>query len=146
MWVLLAVLSVASASSAKCSCSCPSTATGPVSGPSIPIDVAHFVAAAFVPLLFDELLPQPARISAPSAVVATIAYAFIRHASPSQDGWLLRARPQANCAGLHGQPNPPSRQGGPACRVPSSTGQSLPIGGAARGQLAGAPQVATTPS
>ena len=45
IFVLLAALSINRASCAKCSCSCPSTATGPVIGPSNPIDATHVLAA-----------------------------------------------------------------------------------------------------
>src|SRR5215469_14383836 len=78
--VLLAALSIDSASSAKCNCSWPSTATGPVSGPSMPIDVAHVEVAAFVP---DPELPHPASTSAPSDVAAMIPCAFNENPYPS---------------------------------------------------------------
>ena len=41
IFVLLAALSWLTASSAKCSCSCPRLATGPVSGPSMPIEATQ---------------------------------------------------------------------------------------------------------
>src|SRR5215469_37443 len=83
--VLFAALSMDTASSAKCSCSWPSTATGPVSGPSMPIDVAHVAAAAFVP---DPELPHPASASAPSAAVAAmIPCAF--NENPSRSCWSV---------------------------------------------------------
>src|SRR5215510_7299329 len=77
IFVLLTRLSLATASCAKCSCSCPRTATGPVSGPSMPTEATHGLVAppALLPLLL--LLPQPATASAPSAAAATITLPFI---------------------------------------------------------------------
>src|SRR5215469_7953267 len=111
--VLLAALSMDAASSAKCSCSWPSTATGPVSGPSMPIDVAHVAAAAFV---LDPELPHPASTSAPSAVAAMIPCGFNENLSPSLlvryrkfsrgPGWCERlqsARQDAACRQLAGR-------------------------------------------
>jgi hypothetical protein len=137
----------------------------------MPMDVAHLAAAAFALLLLpDPLLPQPASINAPSAVVATIPYAFNGNASPSQDGSLSKAQPQARMR----RPAPPAgplashasqheREApgrsrhldnrfaaitpGQGCvAVQSPIGLSRPIGGAVAGQLAGAPQISTTPS
>src|SRR5262249_2555826 len=59
---------------------CPRTATGPVSGPSRPIDATHdFVLAVALLLLLPPppLLPQPAATSAPSVVTAMTALAFM---------------------------------------------------------------------
>src|SRR5580700_575956 len=70
--VLLAALSIDTASSAKCNCSVPSGATGPVIGPSNPIDATHALvlvldpppaAAALLELLLLLLLLQPATTS-----------------------------------------------------------------------------------
>src|SRR6516164_9760524 len=77
MFVLLARLSDVSASSAKCSCSCPTTAVGPVSGPSMAIVATHEVVAALALLVLALLvalllLLQPAATSAPIAVKAVI--------------------------------------------------------------------------
>src|SRR5580700_7187795 len=78
--VLLAALSVATASSAKCSCSVPSGATGPVIGPSKPTDATHALVLALDPpppavlllllVLLLVLLPQPATASEPTAAAA----------------------------------------------------------------------------
>src|SRR6266849_4745700 len=89
MFVLLAVLSIATASWAKCSCSVPRNATGPVIGPSNPIDALHALVAVplddpppLAPLLL-LLLAQPVTASEPSAATAMIRRPFIGYASIS---------------------------------------------------------------
>src|SRR5580700_1700886 len=90
--VLLAALSVATASSAKCSCSVPSGATGPVIGPSNPTDATHdfvladpLLLALLLLLLLLLLLPQPATASEPTAAAARTRRPFIGYASISRD-------------------------------------------------------------
>ena len=84
--VLLARSSLATASCAKCNCSCPRTATGPVSGPSMPTeatqDLVRAAGAGTAPLLLLLLLPQPATASAPTAAAATITLDFHGYALP----------------------------------------------------------------
>src|SRR5438045_7819445 len=70
IFVLLARLSLATASCAKCSCSWPRNATGPVSGPSMPIVATHDLVAVPLELLLLPPLLQPATTSAPSAAAA----------------------------------------------------------------------------
>jgi len=89
IFVLLAVLSMDTASWAKCSCSVPSGATWPVIGASMPIDVVQLVVAA-PELLVDpdveasgvvllELFElQPATTSAPKAIAMMRMRLFIR--------------------------------------------------------------------
>jgi hypothetical protein len=73
IFVLLAWLSIETASFAKCSCSWQRTATGPVSGPSIPIAGVHdLTGLGLLPLLVGALLPQPVTTTAPSAAAAMI--------------------------------------------------------------------------
>ncbi len=78
MFVPLALLSSATASLAKASCSPPSDAAGPVIGPWKPTDTVHLpplepLLADFVDvlLLLLLLLPQPAAISALSAIATS---------------------------------------------------------------------------
>ena len=86
---MLAALSIDTASSAKCSCSVPSGATGPVIGPSNPIDATHdFVLADALPLLalllaLLLLLLQPATASEPSAAATRTRRPFTGYASIS---------------------------------------------------------------
>ncbi len=90
--VLLAALSIATASCAKCSCSWPSGATEPVIGASNPIDATHVLAAAdalVVPPLLAAvllllLLLQPATASEPTAAAAMIRRLFTGYASISR--------------------------------------------------------------
>src|SRR5262249_1063732 len=77
IFVWLARLSFRTASCAKCSCSCPRTATGPVSGPSMPTEATHGLVAPPALLVLLLLLPQPATASAPSAAAATITLPFM---------------------------------------------------------------------
>src|SRR5580700_10365930 len=100
--VLLAALSMDTASSAKCSCSVPSGATGPVIGASIPIEAVHVLvlllldpppaAAVLELLLLLLLLPQPATTSEPTAAATRTRRPFIGYASISrvisQCGWV----------------------------------------------------------
>src|SRR5439155_660117 len=86
--VLLAALSASRASCAKCSCSVPRTATGPVIGPSNPIDAVHDLVLAPVPpvdpplaALLLLLLLQPATASEPTAAMARTRRPFIGYAS-----------------------------------------------------------------
>src|SRR5215472_2814704 len=105
IFVLLAELSMASASSAKCSCSWPSVATGPVSGPSMPIEATHDLVVVPVPPvaeLFElllPLLPQPATASAPSAAAAMITRLLIVTASNSHELHCVGSRGQARLPG-----------------------------------------------
>src|SRR5215475_11646004 len=71
------------ASCAKCSCSWPSTATGPVSGPSIPIVALHALLPP--PAAVPPLLPHPAATSAPSADATIIVRPFMDVASSSRN-------------------------------------------------------------
>src|SRR5947209_13739181 len=90
MLVALARLSSATASLANASCSWPSTATWPVSGASMPIEVEHLLpllatavelleplAPLLLLLLLLLLLPQPAATSAVSASAANVMRPFI---------------------------------------------------------------------
>src|SRR5215472_11965710 len=102
--VLLARLSMASASCAKCSCSWPSVATGPVSGPSMPIDATHDLVVVPVPPVEElvellPLLPQPATASAPSAAAAMITRLLIVTASNSHELHCVGSRGQARLPG-----------------------------------------------
>src|SRR5580658_7348621 len=89
IWVWLAALSIDTASSAKWSCSCPSDATGPVSGPSMPVEATHAVVAALLVLVLALLLLlllellQPATTSAPTAATAMITLFLIGYAPPN---------------------------------------------------------------
>src|ERR1700746_2673272 len=82
---------MATASCAKCSCSVPSDATGPVIGPSNPIDVTHALVLADAPallallleLLLLLLLLQPAASRVPTAAATRTRRPFIGHASIS---------------------------------------------------------------
>src|SRR5215469_1488024 len=96
--VLLRRLSAAMASSAKCNCSCPSTATGPVSGPSMPTEATHalVVPLALPPPVVLLLLLQPAATSAPSAVAAMIALLFMDTPSLSFSDASLSLPPPAS--------------------------------------------------
>src|SRR5690242_14158325 len=92
IFVWLARLSRRTASCAKCSCSCPSTATGPVSGPSMPVEATQdlVVPPALVPpVLLVLLLAQPATASAPAAAAATITLVFIWVRPPWRSKVLL---------------------------------------------------------
>src|SRR5271167_2336511 len=91
IFVLLAALSIDTASSAKCNCSVPSGATGPVIGPSNPTDATHVLAAAdalVVPplaaVLLLLLLLQPATASEPTAAAARTRRPFMGYASISR--------------------------------------------------------------
>src|ERR1700722_4463225 len=83
--VLLAALSIDTASSAKCNCSVPSGATGPVIGPSNPIAAVHDLVLALLgpppapPLLelLRLLLLQPATTSEPTAAATRTRRPFI---------------------------------------------------------------------
>src|SRR6185437_5945027 len=87
IFVLLARLSVATASWAKCSCSVPSGATGPVIGPSNPTDATHDLVLAAPPVdpppaaLLLLLLLQPATASEPTAAMARTRRPFMGYAS-----------------------------------------------------------------
>ena len=86
IFVLLAALSWLTASCAKCSCSCPSVATGPVSGPSMPIEATQALVVAVPPLallLPPPLLPHAATARAPSAVAAITIVPFMERPSIS---------------------------------------------------------------
>src|SRR5215469_1643731 len=102
MLVLLAVLSMDSASSAKCSCSSPTGDAGPVIGPSKPMLVLHLLLPPAAPVLPPPLLPQPAMTSAPSAPAAMIPVLFMRYALPCRDDLALRGeqQPDACRAGI----------------------------------------------
>ncbi len=76
IFVWLARLSLTRASCAKCSCSWPRNATGPVSGPSMPIVATHDLVVVPPELLLPPLL-QPATTSAPSAAVAMTTFRLI---------------------------------------------------------------------
>src|ERR1700689_2663824 len=85
---LLAAFSIATASSAKCNCSSPRLATGPVIGPSKPIDAVHVVVLALDPLpaaavllVLLVLLLQPATASEPTAAAARTRRPFTGYAS-----------------------------------------------------------------
>src|ERR1700722_13253036 len=103
-WIPSDLLSLATASCAKCSCSRPTSATGPVNGPSIAIEALQgfvdaalalerelgrppLAALALALLLLLLLLPQPVAISAVSATATRIRRTFIGLASPEQ--WVL---------------------------------------------------------
>src|SRR5262252_8138668 len=98
IFVWLTRLSLSAASCAKCSCSCPRTATGPVSGPSMPTEATHDLVAplALVPLLLVPLLlvlPQPATASAPTAAAATITLDFMGPPSLAIQSALIKPSP-----------------------------------------------------